>query len=302
MATYNGEKYLATQLDSLLSQTYTNFKVWVQDDVSTDSTWEILNVYKNRYPDKFHITRRETNSGSSMNNFFDLMITTRDDYLMLCDQDDVWLPDKIEKTMAKMKSLENNHSNIPALVHTDLKVVDQNLNVINPSYKMLTNRNYNRMAFHQVLNLNNVSGCTVMYNRALADLLTEPPKYCLMHDWWLQLLAVAFGKVDHIDDGTLLYRQHGDNACGAKDVRKLSYKLERLRNGKNLRKTLHETCKQAGSLLEMYQDKLTTTQKYILEGYSAIPQMGKFERIKTIFRLRTFMPSLTRNIAFFLFI
>jgi len=302
LTTYNGEKYLAAQLDSLLAQTYTNFTVWAQDDASTDTTWDILEEYKARFPDKFHLTRRTTNSGSSKANFLDLITTVRDDYLMLCDQDDIWLPNKIEITMAKMKAMEKLHPNTPLLVHTDLQVVDEQLNVISPSFKQHTKRNYNRMAFHQVLNLNNVTGCTAMYNLALANLLASPPTHCVMHDWWLQLVAVAFGKVGHINDATVLYRQHGQNVCGAKDVRKLSYKLNRLMNGRELKATLHETCNQAGCLLEIYSHMLTVAQKRMLNSYSAIPQMSKLRRMTTLVKLRAFMPSFSRNIALFLFV
>ena len=302
LATYNGEKYIVAQLDSLLAQTFTNFTVWVQDDASTDSTWDILMEYKSRYPDKFHITRNETNTGSAKDNFLSLITTIRDNYLMLCDQDDVWLPNKIELSMAKIKTLEELHPNTPLLVHTDLKVVDQDLNVICPSFRFHTKRNYNRNAFHQIFNLNNVTGCTTIYNIALAKLLTTSPKHCIMHDWWLKLVAVAFGKVDHIDESTVLYRQHSQNACGAKDVRKLSYKLNRLINGHELKATLHETCYQAGCLLEIYPHMLSNIQKHILHEYSTIPQKGKLKRMQTLIKLRAFMPSFSRNIALFLFI
>jgi len=302
LATYNGEKYLAAQLDSLLAQTYTNFTVRAHDDASTDATWDILNEYKSCYPNKFHLTRSATNSGSAKENFLSLITTARDDYLMLCDQDDIWLPSKIEHTMAKMKAMEKRHPNTPLLVHTDLQVVDQHLNVINPSFRQHTKRNYNRRAFHQVLNINNATGCTIMYNLALAKLLTKPPKHCVMHDWWLKLVAIAFGKIDHVSEATMLYRQHGQNACGAKDVRRLSYKLNRLINGKELRAVLHETCRQAGCLLEIYPHMLTASQKSLLQSYSAIPQMGKLRRVLTLIRLRTVMPCLSRNIALFMFI
>ena len=302
LATYNGEKYLPAQLDSLMAQTFTEFTIWVQDDVSTDSTWEILEDYNVRYPGKFHLNRRTENSGSSKNNFLDLMTTIRDSYLMLCDQDDIWLPNKIEVTMAKMKAMEEVHPNLPLLVHTDLKVVDHDLKVISPSFRQQTMRDYTRMGLRHVLNLNNVSGCTVMYNRALAELLIASPKHCVMHDWWLQLVATACGKVDHINEATILYRQHGKNVCGAKDVRKISYKLGRLLKGGDLKAVLHETCRQAGCLLDMYYDKLTDTQRQILQGYSAIPQIRKIKRIQTILQLRIFMPSLSRNIALLLFI
>jgi len=302
LATYNGEKYLQAQLDSLLSQTFTEFKVWVQDDASTDSTWDILTQYKQRHTNKFEIVKRKKNSGSAKENFLDMMANVQDDYIMLCDQDDIWLPNKIELTMAKMRELEQKFPDMPLLVHTDLQVVDKDLNVISLSFKILTKRNYSRMEFRHVLTLNNVSGCTVLYNKALARYLTVSPKHCVMHDWWLQLVAKAFGQIGHINDATLLYRQHGENACGAKDVSKFLYKLNRLLNGKELRKVLHETCDQARCLLDIHHEKLTKQQQYILQEYSSIPSMGKFRRIKTIFKLRTFMPSISRNIALLLFI
>jgi len=302
LATYNGEKYLSAQLDSLLAQTFTDFTIWVQDDASTDSTWDILVGYHTRHPEKFHITKCSMNSGSAKNNFFELMTTVRSSYLMLCDQDDVWLPNKVEITMAKMKSMEKLYPNTPLLVHTDLQVVDRDLKLINSSFKNQTKRDYMRMEFNQVLNLNNVSGCTAMYNLALAELLYEVPKHCIMHDWWLQLVGVAFGKVGHINEGTILYRQHGKNACGAKDVTKLRYKLNRLLNGHELKNVLYQTCRQAGCLLEMYQDKFTDTQKKLLNDYAAIPETRKIARIITIFKLRMFMPSFSRNVALIMFI
>lgn len=302
LATYNGEKYLPAQLDSLLAQTFSDFTIWIQDDVSTDSTWGILEDYNVRYPGKFHLTKRAINSGSAMNNFLDIITKVRGKYLMLCDQDDVWLPNKIELTMTKMKAMEKMYPGLPLLVHTDLQVVDQDLHVLNPSFRLQTKRDYNRMAFHQVLNINNVSGCTVMYNLALADLLIEKPKHCVMHDWWLQLVATALGKVGHIYNATLLYRQHDQNACGAKNVRKFSYKIGIIINSNNLRNMLYETCHQAGELLRIYHDMLTENSKYILHEYSSIPQKNKIERIKTLIKLRVFMPSLSRNIALFLFI
>jgi len=303
LATYNGEKYLAEQIDSLLNQTIDDFVIHIQDDASTDSTYEILKAYQSNYPGKIKLTRSEKNSGDAKHNFLHLMSTIKDDYLMLCDQDDVWLPNKIEVTLNKMKELEQQHTPAaPLLVHTDLKVVDQELQMLNPSYRQATVRHYGRTGVNQVLTLNNVTGCTIMYNRALAELLTVKPAFCVVHDWWLQIVAAYLGKIGHVDDATVLYRQHGNNSIGAKDVRTLSYKINQALNNSHIKNRINATYPQAESLLEAYRDKLTAKQVELLERFIAIPHIGKFARWQTICNQKLFMDGLSRNIAYFIFV
>lgn len=276
MATYNGENFLSQQIDSLLSQTFSDFTIHVQDDASTDKTWEILTAYKNRFPDKIKISQRKKNSGDAKHNFLDLISAVQDDYLMLCDQDDVWLPEKIEITLSKMKEMEQKYSSAtPILVHTDLKVADSGLNIINPSYRRATVRNYERTAINQVLTLNNASGCTIMYNRALAEVLTEKPEFCVVHDWWLQIVAAYFGKIGHVDKSTVMYRQHGENSIGAKDTRKLSYKLRQLLNSSHIKNRINDTYPQAESLLGLYRKKTCPGTNYIIGKFYRNASLGE---------------------------
>ena len=302
MATYNGEKYLGEQIESLFDQTANDFNLWVQDDNSTDSTWEILELYKRRFPDKINLLRNKTNMGAK-DNFLHMMANIKDDYVMLCDQDDVWLPNKIEVTRAKMKELEKVHTkNAPLLVHTDLKVVDKALEVVSPSYKKSTNRNYNRMEYRHVVTMNNVSGCTVMYNGALAEYLTKIPSFCVMHDFWLQLVVATFGKLDHVDEPTILYRQHGENALGAKNVNSFGYKLNRLINNKDVTVAIHSTYPQAQSLLDMFGNEIEKEKRDFLKKFAAIPTKTKLGKWRAIFELRVFMNGLARNAAYFMFV
>src|SRR5690554_3666064 len=105
MATYNGEKYLEEQIDSILSSTYKDFKLYIVDDGSRDSTMEILNRYQKQYPDKIHVKRNETNMGVTLN-FLNAISRTRSEYIMLYDQDDVWKKDKIAKTLKRVRQME----------------------------------------------------------------------------------------------------------------------------------------------------------------------------------------------------
>ena len=302
MATYNGEAYLAEQIESILAQTHQDFVLYINDDVSSDSTLAIAKAYAAKYPDKIIVSQNADNSGGSKENFIEMITTRKADYIMLSDQDDVWLPEKIELTLAKMKETEKAYPNTPILVHTDLKIVNQDLEVLEPSYRRATSRNYNRMAFRQVLTLNNVSGCTAMYNRRLADLLNRKPKYCVMHDWWLQLVGASFGKIAHVDRATILYRQHGGNAIGATNVRSIGYKLRRLADNSHIRNRINSTYPQAESLLRLYESELTEEQKNILKRFIAIPSMKKLNRLQTICNLGVFMDGFSRNVAYFLFV
>ena len=302
MATYNGEKYLQEQMDSLLSQTFNDFTLWINDDASVDGTWNILLDYASKHPDKIKLSCNKENSGGAKYNFLEMMSTIKDDYIMLCDQDDVWLPEKIEKTLLRMKELEQQYPNTPILMRTDMQVVDQYLQIISPSYRKLMCSNFDRTGFNQVLVQNTFAGCTAMYNRALAELLDKKPDYCIMHDWWLELAAAAFGKIAHVDEPTILYRQHSDNEVGIKDIRKLSYKIKLLTKGSYIEEAIQATYKQAESFLRVYGHLLTKTQKHVLKKYCAIPNMSRLKRWRTIYNLGAFKNGVSRNIAYFIFV
>ena len=304
MTTYNGEQYLAQQVESVLAQNADDFVLYIQDDCSTDSTWDILQDFARREPKKIIISQTAKNTGGAKYNFYGLMSRVRDNYLMLCDQDDVWLPDKIEKTLTKMHEMEARYgANMPLLVHTDLIVVDAYLQEISPSFKAAMNANYDRTRMQDQLIQNTLTGCTSMYNRFLAELiLPQEPCNMVMHDWWLILVASAFGHIGHIEDQTVLYRQHDNNEIGAKDVRTLRYMWSRLLNPRQLREAIAGTYAQAESFLDMYKDKLTIEQNTLVKEYCRIPSKNKAGRWLAVLRLGTFKNGITRNIAYFLFL
>jgi Glycosyltransferases involved in cell wall biogenesis len=283
LATYNGEAYIKEQLDSLLSQTVQEFKICILDDCSTDKTFDIVTEYMNKYPDRIVAARNEKNSGSPKHSFFKLMVTYKDDYLMLCDQDDVWKPDKIEYTLAEMKRMEQQYGEkTPILVYTDLTVVDSDLKVINPSFKSMLDVDYSRKSLQNLLGQNTLTGCTGMFNRALSDCIAQEPEYCVMHDWWLILVACCFGEISALDKQTIFYRQHHDNTVGASDVKSLSYQIRRFFRGDDVRRAIEITYLQAQSLYDVYKDKLSEKQKTVIQDYLSIPHLAKVKRIQKI--------------------
>jgi glycosyltransferase involved in cell wall biosynthesis len=218
LATYQGAPFLSEQLDSLLSQTCQDFRIIVRDDGSADDTRKIVEAYVTRHPGRIMLLPADGQRLGASGSFAQLLGSSRAPFVMFCDQDDVWTPDKVEITLAAMRDLERSHgADTPLLVSTDLKVVDERLNVIAESfwaYQRLHPERLKRLS--RVLVQNFATGCTVMVNRALIDLARPIPAEAIMHDWWLALVATRFGKAQPLARPTVLYRQHGRNDVGAR--------------------------------------------------------------------------------------
>lgn len=280
LAVYNGEKYLKEQIESILNQSVKDIKIIIRDDGSTDNSAEIISFYCNEYPDKISCVIGSP-TGSASGNFSELLKKCDSDYIMFCDQDDVWLPEKIEKTLAAMQSAEQI-SERPVLVHTDLKVVNQNLDEIAPSFFDFQKLIQKDVTLPKLLVQNYVTGCTVMINRALKEKCGEIPSDCIMHDWWLALVAVLFGEFVCVNEPTMLYRQHECNQVGAKAAYGVSFIKRKLQTLDKVRENYNDTYTQSKALLECYGTVLNDEQRKIIEKYCEIPKMNKFEKIRTI--------------------
>ena len=295
LATYNGEKHLTEQLDSLFAQTEQDFTLIIQDDGSTDSTLQILKDYQAKYPAKISLKPSKTNLGAAYN-FLDLMMKHKNEYTMLCDQDDVWLPNKVEYALREVRRMEAEHGKqTPILVHSDLTVVDTNLNLISDSYLKMagtdTIENINQMVLR-----NNVAGCTAMYNQALASLLIETPNECVMHDGWLAQIVFCFGKISCLPS-QILYRQHGENALGAQNVHGWRHKWHKITHSNEIRQALFASYRQAGELLRIYGHLLPPSDKNILAAYAAMLTMGKLDRLMTMKKEKLFRKGILRKLS-----
>ena len=298
LAAYNGERYITGQIESLLSQSFGDFKLYIRDDKSTDGTYSIITGFASENPEKIFANQNEKNTGGTKNNFMKMMIDHKDDYVMLCDQDDVWLPEKVEKSLKKIKELEQEYGpETPVLVHTDLKVVIENLDVISSSYEKMSNKDFSKTSLNFAVTMNNAAGCTIIYNRALGDLIRVVPDFLVMHDWWLVLIAAAFGKTGVVREPVVLYRQHGDNIKGAKKVLSPRYILYVLKNLKTMAEMINESYKQAGSFAKLYKDDLDEKESEILNAYASIPGLSRIKKLRTVFKYKTFMHGVARKAA-----
>lgn len=280
LAVYNGEKYLKEQLESILSQTYTDIKIIIRDDGSKDKSPSIIDEYCQNYPQKIIALSGEPTGGAATN-FAALLNECDADYIMFCDQDDVWLPDKIEKTISAMKEAENG-GEVPVLVHSDLKVVDQNLNIISPSFFSFQQLKQNSVTLSRLLVQNYVTGCTIMINRALKQKCGMIPDGCIMHDWWLALVAEIFGKMVCLEETTMLYRQHSNNQVGAKAAYGFSFIRRKLATLDKVRENYNATYAQAKLLLDCYGESLDDSSREIIQKYCSMQSMRKCKKIHTM--------------------
>lgn len=238
LATYNGAAYLAPQLDSLLAQTHGHFRLLVSDDGSSDDTLAILQRYQSAFGGRMVLLPNDAPNrapaGGVLRNFERLMRASAEDgraaYLSFCDQDDVWLPEKTATLLAAAQALEAAHgSAIPCLVHSDLTVVDRDLQVLSPSFTAYQRIPPADITPRTLLSVNQVTGCATLINRALLQQALPLPAGAVMHDWWLALIAGS-GARHYLPQPLMLYRQHGRNQLGARD-RGLPSRLMRLVRG-----------------------------------------------------------------------
>jgi glycosyltransferase involved in cell wall biosynthesis len=227
MSVHNGEKFLVEQLESLVSQTHKNWRLVVRDDNSTDSSVRVLNEYLNCYPEKIVFVSDRRGQLGACQGFAQVVQHSSADYMMFCDQDDVWLPTKVESSLAEILKLERLNPGMPIAVYTDLIVVDEELKVLAESFWRYQQIDPQNNSLGSLMLANVATGCTMILNRPLKELAVPVPSEAIIHDWWFSLVCSVYGKLSFLSDRTVLYRQHGKNEVGAQDYR-LSIRVRRL--------------------------------------------------------------------------
>ncbi len=297
MATYNGEKYVDEQINSILASNYQDLELFIYDDGSKDNTVSILRNYENQYPEKVHVYQNESNLGHLMN-FMHALSETTADYVMFSDQDDVWNSNKVAVTIKRMKHMEaQSDKETPLVVFTDAIVVDQDLNTLNHSFFCSGHLNPYRTDLGHLLMENKLIGCTVMVNAALRRKLLsrQLPKKARYHDWWIALIAASYGKIGFVKEGTLLYRQHGGNVVG--DTGFAAYVKNRILGLHQQREALAALYRQASEFLELYGDTLSDKNREIISNFAALPEMNFLDRRITILHYGFLKTGLLRNIG-----
>ncbi len=203
MSAYNGEKYIRTQLDSILNQTWENLEILVRDDGSKDSTHEILKEYEEKY-ENVHIYLEE-NIGL-VKSFLKLVSYSDADFVAFSDQDDFWLPEKVEKAVEMLEQAKG-----PALYCSNQTLVDDDLQVLPGETVPEPKPGFGNAVIESMC-----TGCTAMMNKELTDIVKKDlPEHAIWHDWWCYLVATYVGEVFFDKNAYIYYRQHGGNQLGS---------------------------------------------------------------------------------------
>lgn len=304
LATYNGEKYLREQLDSIMALDYDDFRLFVCDDCSSDSTVDIVNEYIGKYGDKIQLSINENNLGSTLsflNNLARVNKTSPAQYYMFSDQDDVWLSDKIAISKHVMSRIEARRSKArPILIFNDALVVDHELNYLDRSFYRSNHLKVHKTGFNRMLMENRCIGCTMFMNKALVDLLGETGPDIRYHDWWMALIASAFGTVRFVKAPTIMYRQHGNNQVGQTTMGE--YIKKRSSDKEDVRDRLNSTYRQAKFFKSLYYDRLGVIKKRRINAFTALADAGFFRKRFIVLKNRFFKSGLFRNIGLLFYI
>ena len=276
MAVRNGEAYLAEQIDSILRQSDGRWRLTVSDDGSTDGSAAIIDDYVRRHPDRISRHRSGRRFGNARDHFFYLMGRCEARYMLFCDQDDVWYPDKVAKTRRALEDAEAEWgADVPALAFSDQVPTDEALKPLAASLMRYQKQYFGHFDYRSILMQNVVTGGAMGVNRALAELggRCGDTSQIIMHDWWLAAVAARFGNIVYIDEPLGAYRQHGANAVGAKDVGSAGYALERLGALDGVRRSIEKKKAQARAFRLTYASMLEPEDERFLTRFER-PRSG----------------------------
>lgn len=266
MSTFNGEKYIKTQIDSILNQTYDNIQLLIRDDGSEDKTCEILMDYEENFSN-IKVIHGE-NVGVIKSFFCLLNICDDSDYYAFCDQDDYWHKNKILKAI---NSIEHVNKKIPILYSCNKFVCDENLNII-----YTPNISAFKPNFGNSLVQNIITGTTAVFNNDLKKMFREP-RYCTMHDAWIYQIAACFGEIILDNNCYVYYRQHGNNVVGSsRGLKKIKKSIVRCLNG-----NCFNYYKQAEEFIHLYKKEIPGDKLLVLDEF--LKSKGQFiQRLKLI--------------------
>lgn len=216
LATYNGGRYVRQQLDSIQHQTHQDFIIHVCDDGSRDNTLEIIRSHELYQQGKIRLYPGKGGLGA-MKNFRRAIACCEDRYIALCDQDDYWVPEKLERLLNEAKMHEQEGAT-PVLAFSDLEIVDAVLGPLHPSFYRASIKSSAASQPEDFVVSNHIPGCAMLFNRALKQLIEPMPDDIRMHDWWIAMIAAHSGKIAYVDTPLIKYRQHGNNTVGVPGI------------------------------------------------------------------------------------
>jgi len=201
MATYNGEKYIADQIQSIIDQTEKNIELIIQDDASSDKTVEIIRSFEKSMKISLQINKKRI---GFVSNFEKGIARATGRYIALSDQDDIWVENKIENLINEIGSAD--------LIHSNCELIDDAGNILFSKWKKAA---LIRNAGSELLFENDITGCTILFKKELLSIILPFPLGLSYHDWWIAMCAASRKGIKYVDQALVKYRQHNNQEAGA---------------------------------------------------------------------------------------
>jgi len=305
LSTYNGSNFLEKQLLSIQNQTYP-FELFVRDDGSNDNTLEILKNIFNKYNIKGKIIEGSNIGASS--SFFELLNQFKhiNPYIAFCDQDDIWIPNKLEKAIIFIQENEREYGkNYPLLYHSDLILINDKDQLLNQTFWEMVGLNPKFNQLNRILCQPTVTGCTMVINQSLLNRIENPTNPNFIHDYWISLYASSFGKILIDSNSYIKYRIHNANVIGASKInlkRILSLVFQPVNFIKKWNYEHNIRIEQGKEFYKLNQNNLTIDQSRMLRSFNLLNNANWFYRLLLKFKYKFYQQGLLRNIiSFFLF-
>ncbi|SNS69177.1 Glycosyl transferase family 2 [Azospirillum sp. RU38E] len=308
LATYNGATYLPELIASIEGQQDGDYRVLVRDDGSRDGTMALILAWQARDPARVSVVPTDQPAGGAAGNFARLMAVAEAPYILFADQDDIWHPEKVGATVAALMGAEAvSGADTPLLAFCDLAVVDEAGRVLNPSFRRFQGMDaVGGAAFHRLLTENVVTGCAMGINRAACRIGCNVPPESLMHDWWLALVCAASGRIITMPQCLIDYRQHANNAVGAKPWSAADAIVEKIRsrrfraNQQRFLAWMDRLYAQADALQRLHGPDLPQGPARTLAAFRSLPRLGFLARRIRMIRYGFRLSGVIRTIGFYL--
>ncbi|HXP53094.1 MAG TPA: glycosyltransferase family 2 protein [Bacteroidia bacterium] len=212
LSVYNGERYLSQQLESLLHQDHQNWQLIIRDDGSKDGSVNLINKFIRENPGKAQLVQDQLGNIGYSASFIELLKHSTANYIMFCDQDDVWYPNKISTLLQYIKQEEERHPAKPLLVFSNMHVINDKMEIIGTLKKQFRLRQ--DISLQSFFLRNYIPGCGMLFNGQLLKDTIKTKNVIGYFDYWLILVCCAIGKVTYVDEPLMKYRLHENNAIG----------------------------------------------------------------------------------------
>lgn len=273
LATYNGANFLSQQLRSLQNQTLSAWELWIHDDGSTDATLDIIRDFMVK-DERIHLIEDGICYKNPAYNFLSLLPYSKAPFSIFCDQDDIWLENKLQILYDKICELDNNK---PTAVYSNSYVYETDECLIGGRASLAIPAKLEDLLFMN----GGIQGCAILFNKALRDICINAPKFVCMHDHLLTLAAITFGQFVYINKNLMLYRRYNGTVTGHTDKRLIERFRRFFRKDKHVLHYAHNRA--IHEFFEHYKDSIPDEKYKVFEEFCKFSRRGKLANIYAVF-------------------